>query len=687
MIVPRRGICARIDGQFGCRTCCAAVAGLLIFLAAGCGESGAAREPQSVLKPSSPAAGALAATPVAVPAKKVATRNVGVRPDAPRHAGELLTSPTVPAWAADAVFYQIFPERFCNGDRSNDPTRESLESPDLVPKSWTISPWTGDWYARADWEKERGPNFFENGVFDRRYGGDLQGVISKLDYLSDLGINAIYLNPVFYARSLHKYDGSSFHHVDPYFGPDPPGDLKLMATETSDPASWKWTAADKLFLEFLKKAHARNIRVIIDGVFNHTGRDFFAFADLRKNQAKSPYRDWYIVQSYDDPATPQDEFRYKGWWGTESLPEFADNATGNDLHPGPKKYILDCTKRWMDPNGDGDPSDGIDGWRLDVANEVPTGFWRDWHALARQINPQCYTVAEIWNDAQKFLEEGQFSATMNYYGFSFPVKGFLIDETLAPSGAAHLFDERRQGFPLATQYALQNLMDSHDTDRLASMIVNAGKRPYKEPKRFDYDIGDSPRYVRDYDVRQPNDHERRVQRLVALLQMTYVGPPMIYYGTEAGMWGADDPCDRMPMVWPEMSYEPQQADPLGRPRPANPVAFDDDLFKYYQAAIKFRRDNPALRRGEIEFVATDDKAEFLAFRRSDRTETLLVGLNRGSVPYQWNISLGDGETVSQVFTASGEVDKFTTEQKGLEVVVTLPAVDGVVLRIDSRKRK
>ena len=114
--------------------------------------------------------------------------------------GESLTSQTVPAWAADAVFYQIFPERFCNGDRSNDPTRESLESPDLVPKSWTISPWTGDWYARADWEKERGPNFFENGVFDRRYGGDLQGVISKLDYLSSLGINVIYLNPVFYAR-------------------------------------------------------------------------------------------------------------------------------------------------------------------------------------------------------------------------------------------------------------------------------------------------------------------------------------------------------------------------------------------------------------------------------------------------------------------------------------------------------
>src|SRR5206468_3159687 len=174
------------------------------------------------------------------------------------------------------------------------------EAPESVPKSATSSPWTGDWYARSDWEKERGPNFFENGVFDRRYGGDLQGVIDKLEYLSSLGINTIYLNPVFYARSLHKYDGSSFHHIDPYFGPDPAGDLKLMAQETSDPASWTWTAADKLFLELLRQAHERKIRVIIDGVFNHTGRDFFAFADLRARQAQSAYRDWYIVQSFDD---------------------------------------------------------------------------------------------------------------------------------------------------------------------------------------------------------------------------------------------------------------------------------------------------------------------------------------------------------------------------------------------------
>jgi cyclomaltodextrinase / maltogenic alpha-amylase / neopullulanase len=596
-----------------------------------------------------------------------------------------LSSPTVPRWAADAVFYQVFPERFANGDQSNDPTRESLESPEAVPENWRISPWTGDWYARADWEQQLGENFFEHGVFHRRYGGDLQGVIDKLEYLANLGINTIYFNPVFYARSLHKYDGNSFHHVDPYFGPNPTGDLALMAAETSDPATWHWTEADKLFLELVRQAHARNMRVIIDGVFNHTGRDFFAFADLRTRQQESPYREWYLVQGYDDPATPQNEFHYKGWWGVETLPEFADNEAGNDLHPGPKRYILDSTKRWMDPNGDGDPADGIDGWRLDVANEVPAGFWRDWHAAARRINPECYTVAEVWDDARQFLEEGHFSATMNYHGFAFPMKGFLIDEVLAPSGAARDFDERRNGYAAPVLYALQNLVDSHDTDRLASMIVNAGRRPYTQPDRFDYDVNVSPRYAADYDVRKPNDLERRVQRLVALLQMTYVGPPMIYYGTEAGMWGADDPCDRMPMVWPEVTYEPQQGDPAGRSRPADAVGFDESLFNFYRAAIHLRRDHSALRRGDIKFVVADDPAQFLGFRRGDAGEKLLVGLNRGDAPFRWTIPLADGESVSQVFTASGDVGQFSIELNEGAATVTVPGIDGVVLKVSTKE--
>jgi glycosidase len=585
----------------------------------------------------------------------------------------------VPSWVADAVFYQIFPERFANGDPTNDPTIESLEGP--VPPSWKISPWTGDWYARADWERQAGPDFFENGVFHRRYGGDLAGVIDRLDYLHDLGVTAIYFNPIFVARSLHKYDGSSFHHVDPYFGPDPAGDFQIISGETSAPQTWKWTAADKLFLELLRQAHARGIRVILDGVFNHTGRDFFAFADLRKRQAESPYKDWYIVQSFDDSATPQNEFRYRGWWGVETLPEFADAEEGRNLHPGPKQYIFDSTSRWMDPDDNGDPSDGIDGWRLDVATEMPIGFWRDWHEHLRQIKPDAYTVAEVWDDARRFLAEGEFSATMNYYGFAFPTKGFLIDNVLAPGAVARQLDGRRSTYAEPQQQVMLNLIDSHDTDRLASMIVNAGRSPYEQPNRFDYDIGVSPRYVADYNVRKPTPAERQIERLVALLQMTYVGAPMIYYGTEAGMWGGDDPCDRMPMVWPDMTYQPQKSDPRGRPHAADVVEFDQAMFDYYRAAIEMRKQLPVLRRGTMEILRADDTARFLAFKRADEHDTMFVGLNRGDADYRWSIPLNEGESVAQVFTASGAVESFPIERESGAAVVTVPACDGIVLKL------
>ncbi|MGL4513543.1 MAG: glycoside hydrolase family 13 protein [Lacipirellulaceae bacterium] len=589
----------------------------------------------------------------------------------------------VPDWAADAIWYQLFPERFRNGDESNDPTRESLEFPENVPQSWTVSPWTGDWYARAPWEQSRGASFYEDGVFDRRYGGDLQGILDKLDYLSELGVNALYLNPVFYARSLHKYDGNTYHHVDPHFGPDPAGDFALMAKETSDPATWKWTKADQLFLELITECHERGIRVVVDGVFNHTGRGFFAFDNLLKEQAKSPYKDWYVVQGFDDPKTPGDEFRYKGWWGVMTLPEFANNDAGDDLHPGPKKYIFDATTRWMDPNGDGDPADGIDGWRLDVAVEVPVGFWADWNAHVRDLNPEAYTVAEHWEDAAKFLAEGGFSATMNYHGFAWPTKGYLIDGTVAASDAGRMLAERMTEYPEGTRYALQNLIDSHDTDRVASMIVNASaERPYLQPDRFDYDVGEraSPRNWDRYKVRKPNDGERRLQRMVGVLQATSVGAPMLLYGTEAGMWGADDPCDRQPMVWPELRHDRQAADPLGREREPDEVGFDHGLYSFYRSLNTLRRDHPALRRGSFHVAGADDTAQVLVLKRTTTDETVWVVFNRGSKPWSGAIDAGPGgaAAVAEVFTASGDGEVRITAE-GRRVRVTVPSLDAAVL--------
>ena len=313
----------------------------------------------------------------------------------------LILAQTGPDWVPDAVFYQIFPERFRNGDPANDPTLASLKGsyPHDNTSAWSVSPWGADWYKLQPWETANGKGFYFNAQ-RRRNGGDLQGIIDKLDYLVDLGINAIYLNPVFESHSLHKYDTESYFHIDNNFGPDPQGDRKIMARENpAKPATWRWTAADKLFLKFIKLAHQRGIRVIIDGVFNHVGLRFWAFQDVRKNGQKSAYKNWFTIRSWDDPETEQDEFEYTGWVGVRELPELREDDDG--LVPPIRAHIFAAVKRWMDPNGDGDPSDGIDGWRLDVAEMVHHNFWKDFRTHVKKINQNAYITAEIfWDDGQ-----------------------------------------------------------------------------------------------------------------------------------------------------------------------------------------------------------------------------------------------------------------------------------------------
>jgi len=587
----------------------------------------------------------------------------------------------VPTWAQDAVFYQIFPERFANGDSTNDPTRERLTNPDAVPDAWHVTDWTGDWYEQADWERQKGG--FYDSVFDRRYGGDLQGVIDRLPYLDSLGVNALYFNPVFWAPSLHKYDGKSFHHIDPHFGPDPTGDKRLIAQEIpTDPSTWPVTAADSLFFALLEKAHARNIRVVIDGVFNHTGRRFFAFRDLLKNQRDSKYADWYHVRSFDDPDTPDtSEFDYAGWWGYDALPEFAVNDDSTTLAEGPRQYIFDATARWMDPDGDGDPSDGIDGWRLDVAEEVPTGFWQDWHAHVRSINPDAYTVAEVWTPAADYLRDARFSATMNYHAFAFPVKGFLIDNVIGPSAFADTLQARRQAFAPAVRPALLNLIDSHDTPRVASMIANRSDTT-ATVDRFGYDRNASPRDTPTYDVSAPDATGRDLQRLVALVQMTSVGAPILYYGTEAGMWGADDPDDRKPMVWPDKNYDVEDDHPLGRDRSADSVQFNRDLFATYQRLIDLRHEHVALRRGAFSTLTADDERRLLAYARSHPDgPTMIVALNRSAEAHSARIPLPDSLAgrYASVFTTPSD-GAVRVQQDGTALLLELPPRGGVVLR-------
>lgn len=591
-------------------------------------------------------------------------------------------------WAVDAVWYQIFTERFRNGDPSNDPTRDSLETPILPSENWQLSRWTSDWYERDLWETEMGDHFFDHGVFHRRYGGDLQGVIDKLDYLENLGITAIYFNPVFHGRSMHKYDASSFHHVDPYFGPDPEGDLAMMKNETKDPATWQWTSADLLFLDLVQQARERGIRVVIDGVFNHTGREFWAFQNLREKQEESPYADWYKVVRFNDPTTDQDDFDYQGWWGFMSLPVFAQTQNPPDLHPGPKEYVFNITRRWMAPEGD--VSRGVDGWRLDVAEEVPLEFWRDWNTLVREINPDTYTVAEIWGDAKNFVTQGGFSATMNYYGFAVPVKGFLIDNTLPPADFLRMLTERKEPLPAKMAFTNQNLIDSHDTDRVASMIVNRGVHEYVNRGKFDYDESRvvTARYSDRYKLRKPNEVEREIQKLVTLFQMTYLGAPMIYYGTEVGMWGGDDPCDRKPMVWSDLEFDPEVMDPRGPEREPDTIEYEAELVDFFTGAIGLRNTYAALRRGEFHPVLAMDDQNVVAYARTLGDERIVVVLNRSEedrtvrLPLDRSLRRGLRTSATPLFYTQGEASDLRSRVRGRGLDVELPALGGAVFLLE-----
>jgi glycosidase len=537
----------------------------------------------------------------------------------------------VPAWARRAIWYQIFPERFCNGDPGNDPTAASLEGSDrgAPHPAWQVHPWTSDWYELAPYERAQGGGFYEH-VFRRRYGGDLQGILDRLDYLQELGVTALYLNPVFDAPSLHKYDGSSYHHVDPHVGPDPEGDRALIEAEVpDDPATWQWTSADRLLLALVREVHRRGMRIILDGVFNHMGTRSFAFRDVVKHQEASRFAGWFKVKTWEAAATedaPATSFTYESWCGFASLPELRQDDDG--LVAGPRDYIFAATRRWMAP--DGDAAAGIDGWRLDVASWVRHGFWKQWRALVKSINPEAYLTGEIIDTLdviRPYLQGDEFDAVMSY-PFAFACHGFFFADRPA-SELARQLEALRAAFPACVAGVLQNLFGSHDTARVASHAVNP-QLPFNTfPEYAKVARADCAAMQ----VRAPGADERARQRLFALFQMTYLGAPMIYYGDEAGMWGATDPCCRKPMVWPELRYADEVALPDGGRRAApDPVAFDRACFATYQQLIALRRRTPALAEGELRMLLVDDPRRVVAFVREADGQRALVALNASAEP-------------------------------------------------------
>jgi len=530
-----------------------------------------------------------------------------------------------PTWAKEAIWYQIFPERFYNGDKSNDPKPIDMEGawPFFVPNNWQIHPWTSDWYKLQPWEKALGKNFYEL-VNIRRYGGDLKGIIDKLDYLKELGITAIYLNPIFESPSLHKYDATMYHHIDNNFGPDPEVDRNIWKEEDpSNPSTWKWTTADKLFLKLIQEVHNRGMKIIIDGVFNHTGITFWAFQDILKNQQNSRFKDWYTIKKWDDPNTKENEFDYAGWYGIKDLPEIREDENG--IVNEPREHIHAVVKRWMDPNGDGDPSDGIDGWRLDVAEMVSHNFWKDFRKWVREINPDAYIVGEVWWEdwrnykmfnAKPWLGD-QFDAVMNYR-FTRAVKDFVLaDKVKIPAEAfvdtiQTMMSNYKNNF-----YVMMNLLGSHDTERLGSLAVN--------PDGL-YDHQGNPRDNQNFDVRKPNETEYKKIMLAYGIQFTLPGTPHIYNGDEAGMWGGDDPDCRKPNVWPEFIYETETTHPFNKPRSSDPVMFNHVMFNWIKKLANIRRSNKELSNGNIYFDIVNEGV--LTYKRTLQGDETTIIINR-----------------------------------------------------------
>ena len=418
----------------------------------------------------------------------------------------------VPKWAQSSVIYQIFPDRFENGSKANDPSE--------------LMPWNGQ------------------PTYSNRFGGDIAGVQLRRSYLKDLGINSVYFNPIFKSPSNHRYEADSYLLVDPEIG------------------------TNQEFAKLTKDLKVDGISTILDFAFNHTSTRTIQFSDLAKNGKNSKYKDWYFPKSY--PVVPGQSSTYEAWFGFESMPKL------NTVNPATTTFLLDVCKYWIKDMG-------IDGLRLDVANEVDSRFWRTMRPFVKSLNPNSWIVGEIWGDGNPWLQGDQFDSVMNYQfrdaALKFVAKGTIDGDRFAAS-----LTKVNNSYPSQVSRNMMNLLSSHDTPRF---LTECG--------------GD-----------------KDLARMGASLQFTWIGQPSIYYGEEIGMEGGKDPENRCGMDW-------------------NKVSQDNEMLAFYKKLIKVRKSTEAFATGSANFLSSDKDGG--AFTRVGARDAAVVLFNRSAKPKQFNLQV------------------------------------------------
>lgn len=507
---------------------------------------------------------------------------------------------STPDWAKGAVMYQIMTDRFYNGD----PTNDVLDNEYFYIRTFSKK------VPKDQWEKC--PENFSVGEF---YGGDLEGVRKKLDYLSDLGVEVIYFNPLFVSPSNHKYDIQDYDHIDPHFGKivEDEGELLFGSDQDNRNATRYRTrvtsqknlqASNEFFAEFVREVHSRGMRVILDGVFNHCGSfncwlDREKIYDGKEGFAKgayiskdSPYRSYFGFKDQEDSAWP-DNKAYEGWWGHETLPKL--NYEGSKaLYDD----ILRIAKKWVcEPYC-------ADGWRLDVAEDVGHSkefnhkFWQDFRNAVKEANPNALILAEHYGDPAEWLHGDQWDTIMNYAAFMEPLTWFLTgmekhSDEFRPESIGKISDfegamrHYMTSFMMPSLLCAMNQISNHDHSRFLTRTNHkAGRVEYLGAAAASEDI--------DYGV----------MREAVLIQMTWPGAPTLYYGDEAGVCGFTDPDNRRTYPWGHENWE---------------------LIDLHRELIRIHRDNETFRTGSFQFL--DSKDQLLCYTRFDRRKQFVIIVN------------------------------------------------------------